>query len=99
MSLRGWLDERTGYRRALAGLDAPIPGGPSALRTLGPLLGFLLLVELVTGLVMAMYYSPSTSDAWASVAYLEDQVAMGSLIRGIHRYDMTKPPLKEREEL
>ena len=89
MSLRGWLDERTGYRQGLAALDAPIPGGPSALRTLGPLLGFLLLVELVTGLVMAMYYSPSTSAAWASVAYLEDQVAMGSLIRGIHRWGMT----------
>lgn len=89
MSLGGWLDERTGYRAALAGRGAPIPGGPSALRTLGPVLGFLLVVELVTGLVMAMYYSPSTSAAWASVAYLEDQVALGSFVRGIHRWGMT----------
>ena len=89
MSLRGWLDERTGYRRGLAALEAPIPGGPSALRTLGPVLGFLLLLELVTGLVMAMYYSPSTSDAWGSVAYLEDQVAMGSFVRGLHRWGLT----------
>jgi ubiquinol-cytochrome c reductase cytochrome b subunit len=89
VSLRGWLDERTGYRAALAGARAPLAGGPSALRTLGPLLGFLLVLELVTGLVLAMHYSPSASDAWASVAYVEDQLPMGRLVRGLHRWGMT----------
>ena len=89
MSVRGWLDERTGYRAALARLDAPLAGGPSAWRTLGPLLGFLFLLELVTGLVLAMYYSPSASDAWASVAYVEDQVPMGAFVRGLHRWGMS----------
>jgi ubiquinol-cytochrome c reductase cytochrome b subunit len=89
VSVRGWLDERTGYRAALARLERPLPGGPSALRTLGPLLGFLFVVELVTGLVLAMHYSPSASDAWASVAYVEDQVPMGSFVRGLHRWGIT----------
>ncbi len=89
MSLGGWLDERTGWRQAVAARERAIPGGPSWLRTIGPALGFLLVLELVTGLAMAMYYSPSTTDAWASVAYLEDQVAMGHLVRGLHRWGMS----------
>lgn len=89
MSARDWLEERLGYRAAVARLEAPIPGGPSWLRTLGPIIGFLLVVELVTGIVMSMFYSPSVTDAWASVAYLNDQVAMGSLVRGVHRWGMS----------
>jgi len=89
VSVGDWLDERTGYRAALRAAEAPMPGGPSVLRTLGPVLGFLFVLELVTGLVMAMYYSPSTNDAWASVAYLEDQVAMGAFVRGLHRWGMS----------
>ncbi len=31
-----------------------------------------------------MFYAPSTTDAWASVAYIQDQAALGWLVRGIH---------------
>src|SRR4030095_452851 len=35
---------------------------------------------------LAMYYSPSSTDAWASVAYIQDQVTMGWFIRALHSH-------------
>jgi ubiquinol-cytochrome c reductase cytochrome b subunit len=63
---------------------ATIAGGPSWGYTLGWALVFLLLVECVTGVGLAMFYSPSTTNAWASVAYVQDQAELGWLVRGLH---------------
>jgi ubiquinol-cytochrome c reductase cytochrome b subunit len=61
-----------------------LPGGPSVAYVFGWVLLVLLLVEGVTGAALAAFYSPSTSQAWASVAYVQDQVALGWLVRGLH---------------
>ena len=87
--LRDWLDERTGYRATLAEWQRPVAGGASLAHTLAFLMGFLLVLESVSGALLALYYSPSTSAAWASVAYVEDQVTLGSLVRGVHRWGMS----------
>lgn len=84
-----WLDTRLGLRDAAASWRAPIAGGPSLLHTLGSALALLLVVQAVTGALLALYYSPSTGAAWASVAYVEDQVPLGSLVRGVHRWGMS----------
>jgi len=36
-----------------------------------------LVNQIVTGVLLAMYYSPSVPTAWASVAYVQDQVTLG----------------------
>jgi ubiquinol-cytochrome c reductase cytochrome b subunit len=81
------LDARIGHRR-LAGeaLDEPLPGGASFAYVFGSCALILFLVQLGTGAVLAMYYSPSSTDAWASIAYLEREVTMGAVVRGIHHY-------------
>ncbi len=82
-----WLDVRTGYRRAMdALLDEPVPGGASFAYVFGSVLAFILVNQLVTGILLAFYYSPSSSQAWASVAYLQDQVTMGWFVRGMHAH-------------
>ncbi len=82
-----WLDDRTGYRATLAhALDEPVPGGASYAYVWGSVLTFVLGLQAVTGVFLAMYYSPSATDAWASVAYIEDQVTMGWFVRGLHSY-------------
>lgn len=87
MSIRDWLDERTGYRRALhAALDEPVLGGASFAYVMGSVLLFLLVLQATTGVLLAFYYSPSATDAWASVAYLEDQVTLGWFVRGLHHH-------------
>jgi ubiquinol-cytochrome c reductase cytochrome b subunit len=82
-----WLDDRTGYRKALdTALVEPVPGGASWLYVFGSVLTFILALQLVTGLMLAFYYSPSAQTAWASVAYIQDQVTVGWFIRGLHSH-------------
>ncbi len=87
MKLLDWLDHRTGYRQSLShALDEPVAGGASFAYVFGSVLTFILLLQMVTGVLLAMYYSPSATDAWASVAYIQDTVTLGWLIRGLHSY-------------
>jgi ubiquinol-cytochrome c reductase cytochrome b subunit len=82
-----WLDVRTGIRQlSKHALDEPIAGGASFLYVMGSVLLFLLIVQFTTGVLLAFYYSPSATDAWASVAYIEDEVTAGWLIRGLHHH-------------
>jgi ubiquinol-cytochrome c reductase cytochrome b subunit len=81
------LEDRTGYRGLLKeALGERIPGGASWAYVLGSATLILFLVQLGTGLVLAMYYSPSATDAWASVAYVERAVPGGALVRGLHHH-------------
>ena len=63
-----------------------IEGGASFAYVFGAVLVFLLGLEMVTGLALAAFYSPSSTDAWGSVAYIEDQAAWGWLVRGLHHH-------------
>lgn len=82
----GWLDERTSYRRWLSPLrDRVLPRGPSWTHTTAACLAWLLVVEMATGFLLMMSYSPSTSSAWASVHFIEHSPG-GSFIRGLHHY-------------
>src|SRR5262245_26004306 len=82
-----WLEDRTGYRAVVkTALDEPVRGGASWLYVFGSVLVFVLINQFVTGVLLAMYYSPSSSDAWASVAYIQDQVAVGRIVRGLPSY-------------
>lgn len=83
--LAAWLDQRTGYRALLGHLlDEPVRGGPSFAYVFGSLLLFLIVNQAVTGVLLAAFYAPSATDAWASVAYVQDQVRLGWLVRGMH---------------
>lgn len=87
MSLGDWLNERTGHRRALhVALEEPVLGGASFVYVMGSVLLFLLVLQATTGALLAFYYSPSATDAWGSVAYIEDQVTLGWFIRGLHHH-------------
>jgi len=84
-SAADWLDARTGYRSLLRHLlDEPIPGGPSMAYVFGSLLLIALCNQVLTGALLMAFYAPSASDAWASVAYLSDQVRLGWFVRGMH---------------
>ncbi len=85
--LRGWVDERLGLeglRAAIAGGE--MPGGASFWHALGAAAAGLFLVEAITGLCLALFYGPSAQTAWASVAYLQDQLPFGWVVRGLHSF-------------
>ncbi len=80
-----WLEDRSGYRAWLkTALDEPVPGGASWAFVFGSVITFVLVLQIVTGLLLASYYSPSSTTAWASVAYVQDQVTLGWFVRGLH---------------
>ncbi|HVI02160.1 MAG TPA: cytochrome b N-terminal domain-containing protein [Enhygromyxa sp.] len=82
-----WIDERTGIRAALKhALDEPVPGGARVRYVFGSVLTFLFVQQVVLGILLATYYSPSATDAWASVAYIQDRVAGGWFLRGLHHH-------------
>jgi ubiquinol-cytochrome c reductase cytochrome b subunit len=77
---RSWLGERLGRAS-----DKPATvQGPSFAFVFGWVLVLLLGVQVVTGLALAAFYAPTTTDAWGSVAYVQDRVPLGWLIRGLH---------------
>ena len=53
-------------------------------RVLGPALAFSLLLQALTGWCLATFYAPSATTAWAAVAYIQQQVTLGWLVRGLH---------------
>jgi len=82
-----WLEERAGWRGWLRGaLHEPVLGGSSFAYVFGSVLLFLLILQMATGVLLAFYYAPSATDAWASVANIEDGVTMGWLVRGLHHH-------------
>ena len=85
--LADWLDDRTGYRALVhEALDEPIPGGARWRYVFGSALSTTFLIQLVTGLLLMITYSPSSSTAWGSVYYISDEMTLGWFIRGIHHF-------------
>ncbi len=82
-----WFDSRTGARKLIDGLlHERIRGGASVRYTFGSALAFTFALQALTGVLLAFHFSPSTTDAWPSVYYIQHEVTMGSLIRGVHHF-------------
>ena len=82
-----WVDERTGVKAVMdEALNEPIRGGARWAYVFGSALLFLFAVQVVTGIVMTLYYVPTADHAHASVAYIQKVVPGGALLRGIHHY-------------
>lgn len=80
-----WLTGRTGLDAAInSALTEPVPGGARWQYVFGSVLTFLFMQQVVLGILLAFYYSPSASQAWSSTAYMNDQVAAGWFLRGLH---------------
>jgi ubiquinol-cytochrome c reductase cytochrome b subunit len=67
----------------------PLPEKVGWWHSIGGLLAMLFAVQLLTGILLALYYSPSAAEAWESVRFIESEVRAGSLIRGVHHWAST----------
>ncbi|WP_460182643.1 c-type cytochrome [Thermopirellula anaerolimosa] len=81
-----WLEDRIAWRSLVT---ASCGGGCDAYgRCWWPMgltvLFFLLCLQAITGLAMWFFYSPSSQTAWESVYYIQHQLTLGWLVRGIH---------------
>lgn len=81
-----WIDERLHIKGQVRDiLDHPVPKHVNWLYCFGGITFVLIMIQLITGVFLALYYVPSPDHAYASVEYISKEVAFGKLIRGMHR--------------
>nr|QSH90693.1 cytochrome b [Platanista gangetica] len=65
-------------------IDLPTPSNISSWWNFGSLLGLCLIMQILTGLFLAMHYMPDTTTAFSSVTHICRDVNYGWLIRYLH---------------
>jgi menaquinol-cytochrome c reductase cytochrome b subunit len=90
VDVAGWVDERTGGASFLTGLlYRKVPKGTNWFYTLGSATLFAFLFQALTGVFLAMYYTPSPTEAYASITHLTNDVWLGEFVRGMHKWGAT----------
>ncbi len=56
---------------------------------LGGTPAYLFVVQIVTGILLAIYYQPSSRTAYESVRFITDEVALGWYFRSLHKWAAT----------
>lgn len=81
-----WLDTRLPILRLGhdSFVDYPTPRNLNYWWTFGAILSLMLGVQLITGIVLAMHYTPNAKEAFASVEHIMRDVNYGWLIRYTH---------------
>jgi len=65
-------------------IDSPQPSNLSYLWNFGSLLAVCLIIQIATGVTLAMHYNPSVLEAFNSVEHIMRDVNNGWLIRYLH---------------
>jgi len=83
-----WLDERLSlsFLRDVATHKMVPTHRYSVFYYLGGMTLFFLIVQIVTGILLMLYYRPSANEAFESVEFLMTTVPFGWLIRSIHSW-------------
>ncbi|QKY69195.1 menaquinol-cytochrome c reductase cytochrome b subunit [Lentibacillus sp. CBA3610] len=89
-----WIDERvdiTPLWRDLADHEVPEHVNPAHhfsafVYCFGGLTFFVVVIQILSGMFLTMYYVPDIENAWRSVYYLQTEVAHGQIVRGMHHW-------------
>jgi quinol-cytochrome oxidoreductase complex cytochrome b subunit len=82
-----WLEERSGLVGGLRYfLFRKVPGDSDWFHTLGSATLTAFLVQAGTGVILAMYYKPDPDQAYESVRHITNDVTLGWLVRGMHKW-------------
>nr|ADM73194.1 cytochrome b [Saguinus mystax mystax]ADM73195.1 cytochrome b [Saguinus mystax mystax] len=65
-------------------IDLPTPSNISSWWNFGSLLGTCLIIQITTGLFLAMHYTSDTTTAFSSVAHITRDVNYGWMLRYLH---------------
>jgi len=81
-----WMDARLPVGRLVwdSFVDYPTPRNLNYWYTFGGILSLCLGVQIITGIVLAMHYTPSAAGAFNSVEHIMRNVNYGWLIRYMH---------------
>lgn len=89
-----WIDERIDLQpiwRDIADHEVPEHVNPAHhfsafVYCFGGLTFFVVVIQILSGMFLTMYYVPDIENAWRSVYYLQTEVAHGQIVRGMHHW-------------
>jgi quinol-cytochrome oxidoreductase complex cytochrome b subunit len=91
--IRNWLAQRYDVDAVEKFVDQqthkPLPRETGFWHTFGSLSLFLFLNQVVTGILLMVYYRPTADTAFESVRYIMTKAQFGWLIRGLHAWGAT----------
>jgi ubiquinol-cytochrome c reductase cytochrome b subunit len=81
-----WLDRRLPFVRLAhdSFVDFPTPKNLNYWWTFGGILAVMLVIQIITGVILAMHYTPHISMAFDSVEHIMRDVNYGWLLRYVH---------------
>lgn len=75
--LGNWLDERSGWRNVWEGVFLRKIPKVNWFYTLGSATLFTAAIQIVTGILLTIYYVPTPDQAYASVQYITNEIPAG----------------------
>jgi quinol-cytochrome oxidoreductase complex cytochrome b subunit len=82
-----WTDERSAAVRGTKWFFVRnVPRDVNWMQTLGSAALTMFIVQTLTGVILAMYYRPDPDKAYASIVAITDELTLGWLVRGMHRW-------------
>jgi cytochrome b6 len=87
--LRGWLDRRYQLSPLIEFLrhkQVPLGSHWMGWYYLGGITMFFFIVQVITGVLLLMYYQPGEATAYESIRFLTTKVPFGWLIRSMHSW-------------
>lgn len=81
-----WLDERLAWRNVWEAIFLRKIPTVNWLYTLGSATLLTAVNQIVTGILLTIYYVPTPDHAYESVQYITNEVTAGWFIRGLHHW-------------
>ena len=87
-AVKEWLDQRLGVKMAIELAEhKEVPQHRHSIwYYFGGMTLFLFIVQVVTGILLLLYYRPSAENAFESVQFIITEVEFGWLIRSVHSW-------------
>jgi len=81
-----WFERRLGLARpAIDAAEHPVPSNTSSWwYVFGSAATVILLLQVVTGILLALVYAPTASQAWSSLQFLDHNIELGWFLRALH---------------
>ncbi len=89
--IRNWLNDRLGLDvLSRFGMHKEVPvHGHTIWYYTGSSIMLFLIIQIVTGVMLALYYNPTIKDANASVARIMTEIPLGWILRSVHSWSAT----------
>ena len=81
-----WLERRLGLAKPIVeAAEHPIPASSASWwYVFGSAAMVLLGLQVITGILLALVYVPSASEAWNSLQFLDHNITLGWFLRAVH---------------